>query len=93
MQSLSHLATNSMWITSQEGGNLVHDNSGAMTAPGTEPVTPMPAAERMPDPTVTPLQHDRVVTARPHQAYNPAPWKQATGQEYLPVARGEWNEV
>jgi hypothetical protein len=101
MQNLSGLAVNSMWVTSQEGGNLVHDNSGAMTAPGSRPVTPMPPVADQPDPTVTPLQHDRVVTARPHQAHQPAPWtasdgtpwKQATDQEYLKIARGQWNEV
>lgn len=50
MQDLSHLAADSMTVTSQEGGNLVHDNSPAMTAPGTEPVTPMPPVEDQPRP-------------------------------------------
>ena len=52
MKDLSSLAADSMWVTSQEGGNLVHDNSGAMTAPGSKPVTPLPPAEDQPDPTV-----------------------------------------
>ena len=42
MRDLSHLAANAITVTSQEGGNLVHDNSAAMTASGTAPVTPMP---------------------------------------------------
>jgi hypothetical protein len=50
MQDLSHLAADSMTVTSQQEGNLVHDNSPAMTAPGTDPATPVPAAENMPDP-------------------------------------------
>lgn len=52
MRDLSALAVDSMWVTSQEGGNLVHDNSGAMTAPGSRPVTPMPPEVEQPDPTV-----------------------------------------
>ena len=52
MRDLSALARDSMWVTSQEGGNLVHDNSGAMTAPGSRPVTPLPPVSEQPDPTV-----------------------------------------
>ena len=52
MRDLSALASDSMWVTSQEGGNLVHDNSGAMTAPGGRAVTPLPPAEDQPDPHV-----------------------------------------
>lgn len=52
MRDLSALAADSMWVTSQEGGNLVHDNSGAMTAPGSRPVTPLPPVEDQPDPAV-----------------------------------------
>ena len=52
MRDLSSLATDSMWVTSQEGGNLVHDNSGAMTAPGSRPVTPLPPVSEQPDPHV-----------------------------------------
>ena len=52
MRDLSALATDSMWVTSQEGGNLVHDNSGAMTAPGSRPVTPPTPAADQSDPTV-----------------------------------------
>lgn len=50
MQDLSHFAADSLTVTSQEGGNLVHDNSPAMTAPGSAPVTPMPDAKQLPDP-------------------------------------------
>jgi len=52
MRDLSNLAANSMWVTSQEGGNLVHDNSPAMTAPGSQPATPLPAVEKYADPKV-----------------------------------------
>lgn len=72
MRDLSSLAADSMWVTSQEGGNLVHDNSGAMTAPGSRPVTPLPPVEEQPDPTValgevlkpgTPARHPRPATS------------------------------
>ena len=52
MQDLSHLAANAITVTSQDGGNMVHDNSPAMTAPGSEPVTPLPAADHMPTPNL-----------------------------------------
>lgn len=53
MQDLSRLAIDSMWVTSQEGGNMVHDSSLAMTAPGSAPSTPVPKLKaEMADPTV-----------------------------------------
>lgn len=38
MQDLSNLAKNSMWVTSQAGGNMLASNAEAMTAPGSQPV-------------------------------------------------------
>jgi hypothetical protein len=38
MQDLSDLAKNSMWPTSQAGGNMIASNDQAMTAPGSAPV-------------------------------------------------------
>ena len=81
MRDLSALANDSMWVTSQEGGNLVHDNSGAMTAPGSRPVTPLPPVAEQPDPTVdlgtalkvgAPARHPR-----PSTSFSPAAvtWK------------------
>jgi hypothetical protein len=107
VQDLSRLSANSPWVTSQEAGNLVHDNSPAMTAPGTEPATPMPAAEHMADPSVTPIGHARttLVPSGPRGgAPSPVPWTDAAGapwvqsadDEYLPrtqLARGQWNEL
>lgn len=45
MQDLSHLAADSMWPTSQEGGNMMSGRPGAMSAPGSQPVTPLPPAK------------------------------------------------
>lgn len=52
MRDLSALARDAAWVTSQEGGNMVHDNSPAMTAPGTAPATPVPRSEVQVDSTV-----------------------------------------
>jgi hypothetical protein len=77
MIDLSHLAANSMTVTSQEGGNLVHDNSAAMTAKGTEPVTPMPAAENMPDPQLGTTARVPVSTQKQPGGFTPTAvsWK------------------
>lgn len=105
MQNLSGLAVNSMWITSQEGGNLTHDNSGAMTAPGSAPATPMPPAVQQADPVVHPLDHARTVLTPGNDApAQQVPWTQADGSPWMSAAdethlprtriqRGEWNEV
>lgn len=77
MQDLSHLAADSPWITSQEGGNIVHDNSGAGAGPGTVPVTPMPAVENQADPHVTAIDKPRsVLTAGSAYVPSPAVWKE-----------------
>jgi len=72
-----------MWPTSQEGGNLIHDNGPAMTAPGTEPATPMPSAEHMSDPDVGDSARIPLGTAaarRPHTGFAPSQvsWKVIT---------------
>jgi hypothetical protein len=67
-----------MTVTSQEGGNLVHDNSPAMTAPGTDPVTPMPDAKQMPDPQLGTSSRVKLPTQpQPGTSYSPTPvtWK------------------
>ena len=45
MPDLSSLAADSMWPTSQEGGNMMSARPGAMSAPGSQPVTPLPPAK------------------------------------------------
>lgn len=52
MQDLSHLAKDSMWPTSQEAGNMMSDRPAAMSAPGSQPVTPLPPAKDQGAPTV-----------------------------------------
>jgi hypothetical protein len=77
MQDLTHLAANSMTVTSQEGGNLVHDNSPAMTAAGTAPVTPMPPVDSQPDPALGTSGHVKVSTQKQPSGYTPTAvaWK------------------
>lgn len=52
MQDLSSLATDSMWVTSQAGGNMTSSNEKAMTGPGSEPVDPLPDRDRQGDPAL-----------------------------------------
>jgi hypothetical protein len=51
-QDLSSLAKDSMWPTSQAGGNMQSDADTAMTAPGSEPVDPLPDRDHQGDPHV-----------------------------------------
>lgn len=77
MQDLSSLATDSMWVTSQEGGLMVHDNSKAFSAPGSRPVTPVPAPENQPDPTVDLGSPKPPTVGTAGGGYSPSPvsWK------------------
>jgi hypothetical protein len=52
MIDLSKLAEDSMWPTSQAGGNMTSNNRGAMTAPGSPPVDPLIDRAKQGDPTV-----------------------------------------
>ena len=52
MQDLSGLAKNSMWVTSQAGGNMTSSSAEAFTAPGSEPVDPVPDRDKQGDPHV-----------------------------------------
>ena len=45
VRDLSALAGNSMTATSQAAGNMTSSNETAMTAPGSQPVTPLPPAQ------------------------------------------------
>lgn len=53
MEDLSSLAKDSMWATSQAGGNMMSDPATAMTAPGSDPVDPLPPAKDQGHPHVT----------------------------------------
>ena len=83
MQDLSGLswAKTSMGPTSQEGGNMVHDNGPAMTAPGSAPATPVPRSEAQSDPSVDLGPEIPVGTAPDRKASNasftpgPVSWK------------------
>lgn len=52
MQDLSSLAKDSMWPTSQAGGNMSSSARLAQTAPGSPPVDPLQPAEKQGDPAV-----------------------------------------
>jgi hypothetical protein len=52
VQDLSRLAEDSMWVTSQAGGNMMSGRPKAMSAPGSVPVNPLPAASEQDEPNV-----------------------------------------
>lgn len=71
-----------MWITSQEGGGLIHDNTPAFSAPGSEPATPMPDAAHQANPAVD-LGPDLPAGTPPRKtggSYSPSAlsWKKVT---------------
>jgi len=47
------LAKSSMWPSSQAAGNMTSSNAQAMTAPGSDPVDPLPDRAEQGDPSVT----------------------------------------
>jgi hypothetical protein len=53
MQDLSHLAENSMTVTSQAAGNMTSGRPAAMSAPGSQPVDPLPPTQDQDDPNMT----------------------------------------
>lgn len=52
MQDLSPLARESIWVTSQAGGNRQSSNELAQTAPGSSPVDPEVPSRSQSDPHV-----------------------------------------
>ena len=81
MQDLSGLplAKTSLWVSSMSGGNTTSSNENAMSAPGSVPVDPMPAAKETADPAVGPME-DVPLGSPPRRidaSYSPSPvtWK------------------
>jgi hypothetical protein len=52
VKDLSHLAKDSLTVTSQAGGNMSSSSKNAMTAPGSEPVDPVQPASKQGDPAL-----------------------------------------
>jgi hypothetical protein len=87
---LSGLAEDSMWCTSQAGGNMQSSAKLAMTAPGSEPVDPVPDRSQQGDPHVdlgTPMATgtDGKPQARMQESYTPSPvrWGPVTVPEVI----------
>jgi hypothetical protein len=95
MKDLSPLAKNSMWPTSQSGGNRMCSNSEAMTAPGSSPVDPEIPSAQQSDPSVTiPAPMPSGTSGKPQaskqDSYHPA--RPAWGATTIPdVIRGGAN--
>ena len=79
MQDLSNLAAGSLAPTSQAGGNMMSSNAQAMTAPGSEPVDPLPDRDHQGEPTLDVGSKQPVGTAQDRRptgyAPSPAAWK------------------
>ena len=79
MQDLSHLAAGSITATSQAGGNMMSSSNLAMTAPGSQPVDPLPDRAKQGDPKLDVPAATPVGTApaRAPKSYSPSPvsWK------------------
>lgn len=52
IRDISDLAADSLTPTSQAGGNMMSSNSAAMTAPGSEPVDPLPDRKEQGNPAL-----------------------------------------
>lgn len=76
MQDLSHLAAASLAVTSQAAGNMMSSNEQAMTAPGSEPVDPLPDRSKQGDPTLDVTSKPiSVLTHESGYAPSPVAWK------------------
>ena len=51
-RDMSDLATDSLWPTSQAGGNMQSSSRLAMTSPGSDPVDPLHDRSHQGDPTI-----------------------------------------
>jgi hypothetical protein len=90
VQDISHLAKDSMWVTSQEGGNMMSGRPAAMSAPGSQPVTPLPPAKDQgtpqvqdsPGPSVQPGTDGK---PKARTTWNPGPpaWDKTTVPEVI----------
>lgn len=81
MQDLSALAKDSMWVTSQAGGNMVSSNEGAHTAPGSQPVDKL---------TDRDVQSDPHVEMPPPRAPGTDGKPSARGSDRAPQSRPAW---
>lgn len=83
METLSHLAANSVWATSQHAGNTASDQSDAMTAPGSPSQGIQAGDIHTDEPAVIPPRRDRTVVTSSYSApRNPSPWHRADGTEW-----------
>ena len=69
MQDLSGQARFGPWVTSQAAGNMVSSNERAMTAPGSQPVDPLPDREHQGDPEVQTTDNVPVGTPQAREAH------------------------
>jgi len=103
MQDLTGKYAARLTPTSQEGGGMVYDNTPAMTAPGSAPVTPMmtPYGAKIPFETPDDIPSDSKKIAVSSQAArtggNPPPADNHSGGGWMNTddtpAAGVWKKV
>jgi hypothetical protein len=80
-EDLSARAEDSMWPTSQGGGNMRSSNKRAMTAPGGMSVTPMPSIGVQEDPEVEMIDCDpRQLEHEGASSGSPGRWDDVSGR-------------
>jgi hypothetical protein len=80
---LSQQARDSLWLTSQGAGNMLSSNKRAMTAPGSQPVTPMPSLEKQEDPDVGADDFDGRQTVHGTGTSGTGSWDDLSGQRLV----------
>jgi hypothetical protein len=86
-RDLSRLADNAITATSQAAGNMMSSNATAMTAPGSQPVSPLPPAADQDTPNLTMTSqlepgHSGKEDPRPGDWNPPAPaWRSPAAAE------------
>lgn len=93
-RDLSGLAAKSLAVSSMAAGNMMSSNRHAMTAPGSEPVDPLPPSKDQGDPQIgigspVPAATDGKPQASGQASYTPAAarWVPTTVPE---VVREQW---
>jgi hypothetical protein len=95
MEDLSHLLPGdpitALAPTSQAGGNMMSDNKLAHTAPGSQPVDPLPPAKEQADPEISASNSSQIkpgTTGKPDaraggMTASPPAWSKTTRPEVI----------
>lgn len=99
MQDLSAKYSIALTPSSQEGGNLIQPTlaKATMTAPGSEPVTPLPPPVQGSDPAINPSGPQIPVSTQkqPGKSYHgdDAGWQETPGTDDQPKPSPAWKQL